>query len=362
MRALLCGSYNPGLMLRQTPGGKGLWKSAEFVLGDEDSTADWLILVDEPKPSVSTTIPKERRILFVTEPDDCKRYPSSYLNWFGTVVSPEKLARYRGRHVRRQSALPWWMGAGNFFTQSLSSVSVYEDLLNTPVPPKSQLLSVVCSTHNIIPMHRKRIEFVKHIKNYFGDTLHWYGRGVRSMNDKSEAIVPYRYHIALENNKVDHFWTEKLADCYLGYAFPIYSGCRNVGDYFPRDSYEPIDIEEYSGAIKVIKRVLEQDPWEQRIEVLKEARNKVLVDFNFFNECAEIMQTLGANLPPITRLKAPETLYPIPPTFRIKLKAWERRHRRRIRGALERRGLVSPRKNKWKEFAETAVPENLAMK
>jgi len=42
--------------------------------------------------------------------------------------------------------------------------------------------------------------------------------------------------------------------------------------------------------------------------------------------------------------------------FRHKLKNWERRYRRRARAVLEKRGLVAPKKNKWKEFAETAVP------
>jgi hypothetical protein len=357
MRALLCGSYNPALMLRQTPGGLGRWEDVEFALGDTISAADWLIVVDEPRPFVRTTLPRERRILFITEPGDTKQYPASYLSQFGTVVSPTVLRRYRGRHMRRHPALPWWLGAGHFFDLDRSAALSYEDLLGAPVPEKRQLLSVVCSTHIASPTHRRRIEFVKHIKAYFGDTLHWYGRGVHTMRDKAEAILPYRYHIALENSKIDHFWTEKLADCFLGYAFPIYSGGRNVADYFPTDTFEAIDIDDYRGAINVIENVLKTDPWEQRLPAIAAARYKVLTDFNFFNECCEILRGIGVTNPPTKRLAEPETLYPVPLPFRLKLKAWERRHRRRIRALLERKGLVRPHKNKWKEFADNAVPD-----
>lgn len=356
MRVLLSGRYNPSLMLRQTLGGSGVWQHAQFCAGEEGRPADWLVVIDEPEPFIETRIPKERRILFVTEPDDCKHYPPSYLKNYGTVVSPFDLPQRRGRQLKRQPGLPWWLGAGNFFGRKEAAASTLEEIAGAPVPAKTRMLSVICSTHSIIAMHRKRIEFVKYIKKYFGDELHWYGRGVRTMADKSEAILPYRYHITLENNRIDHFWTEKLADCYLGYAFPIYFGCKNVGDYFPRRAFAPIDINDPQGAITTIKSLLAENPWEERLPLLKEARERVLQKYNFFNGCAEIIAELEAALPPAKHLARPEILRPIPTPFRIRLKAWERRHRRAIRAALERRGLVRPRQSKWKEYAEIAAP------
>jgi Glycosyltransferase family 10 (fucosyltransferase) C-term len=360
MQVIISGSYNPEFMLRQTPGGHGHWNGLHFRSDVKDGRADWLVVLDEPRPFIETYIPKERRILFVTEPDDCKRYPGSYLRHFGTVISPENLQRYRGRHIRRQPGLPWWIGAGNFFEQKLSSALLYEDIASAPPPEKTRTLSVICSTHNLMAMHRKRMEFVKYIKAYFGDDLHWYGRGVRSMKDKSEAILPYRYHIALENSKIDHFWTEKLADCYLGYTFPIYAGCGNVGEYFPREAFEPIDIDNPEGAIASIKSVLQKDPWQERLGILGEARRRVVDEYNFFNAASLIIHELTAEQPEIAPLRAPEVIYPVPLPFRHKLKNWERHYRRRARAILEKRGLVAPKKNKWKEFAETAVPgENI---
>ena len=48
------------------------------------------------------------------------------------------------------------------------------------------------------------------------------------MSDKAEAIAPYAYHLVLENNYIDNFWTEKLADAWIGWALPLYLGAPNL--------------------------------------------------------------------------------------------------------------------------------------
>jgi hypothetical protein len=356
MRILLAGKYSPEAILRQTPQGAGLWRDAQFCLSAADEDVDWLVVLDEPVPFLKTRIPKERRILFVTEPDDIRHYPLYYLNHFGTVVSPVDLPRYRGRHVKQQPALPWWLGAGHYFDKKLDDVWSLEQLQGMAVPAKPRMLSVVCSTQNQFPMHKRRLDFVIRAKAYFGDGLHWYGRGIKTVADKGEALLPYRYNIMLENNHIDHFWTEKLADCYLAYTFPIYSGCRNAGDYFPRDAFEPIDIDDFEGTIAKIKRILDQDPWQDRLGAIRQARLKVLNQYNFFNACLDIVSALEPSAKPAL-LKAPDTIYPLPLPFRERVKIWERRFRRRIRRSLEQRGLIKPRKPKWKDISETAVPK-----
>ena len=40
------------------------------------------------------------------------------------------------------------------------------------------------------------------------------------------------------------YWTEKLADAYLGYALPVVSGPNNLAEWFPEESFVPIDIDD----------------------------------------------------------------------------------------------------------------------
>ena len=132
---------------------------------------------------------------------------------------------YKGRVLKQHPALPWYYGA-NWKDGTGSS---WDELRRHPA--KTRRISVVASDKDWRPEYKARLLFVKTLRDVLGDELDVFGRGRRPIDDKAEAIAPYRYHIVLENNMVDHFWTEKLADAYLGEAFPIYSGGGELARY-----------------------------------------------------------------------------------------------------------------------------------
>ena len=49
---------------------------------------------------------------------------------------------------------------------------------------------------------------------------------------------------------------EKLSDAFLGATLLFYFGCPNAGDYFPEESFIPIDINDVEGASGTIKRAI----------------------------------------------------------------------------------------------------------
>ena len=100
---------------------------------------------------------------------------------------------------------------------------------------------------------------VERLVRHFGSRLSRYGRGFKPIPDKAEAILPYRYHITLENSSVKDYWTEKLADAYLGGAYPLYWGCPNLADYFPSDAFTMIDIDDPDTAIATIEKAIDND-------------------------------------------------------------------------------------------------------
>ena len=59
-----------------------------------------------------------------------------------------------------------------------------------------------------------------------------YGRGIREISSKLEALKDYRYSIAIENDISENYYTEKLTDCLLTGTIPIYCGCPNIGEFF----------------------------------------------------------------------------------------------------------------------------------
>ncbi len=100
------------------------------------------------------------------------------------------------------------------------------------------------------------------------------------------------------------YWTEKLADAYLGGAFPFYWGCPNVEKYFPQGALVPIDIHRPEEAISIIRKTMEEGTFEKALPLLKEAREAVLSRYNLFPTLARLLGTLPEE-PPV-----PVTLHP----------------------------------------------------
>jgi hypothetical protein len=109
-----------------------------------------------------------------------------------------------------------------------------------------------------------------------------YGRGALPLDDKAEAVAPYRYHVAIENHIGLHHWTEKLADPFLGLALPFYCGCPNAADYFPAESFIPIDMKDPEGAARLIRQAIADNEYEKRLPAIIEARRRVMHEHNFF--------------------------------------------------------------------------------
>jgi hypothetical protein len=143
-------------------------------------------------------------------------------------------------------------------------------------------MSVITSSKDFTEGHQKRLNFVRKLKDYFGEDIDVFGRGIREVDDKWDALSPYKYHIALENSVYPHYWTEKLGDVYLSGAYPIYYGCPNLGDYFPAASYTRINIDNIEGAIRTIEECIRERRYEASLDRIIEARNLVLDHYNLF--------------------------------------------------------------------------------
>lgn len=52
------------------------------------------------------------------------------------------------------------------------------------------------------------------------------------LGERKEPLFDSMFHICIENVSKQNFFTEKLIDCLLCKAIPVYIGCPNVGDFF----------------------------------------------------------------------------------------------------------------------------------
>ena len=159
----------------------------------------------------------------------------------------------------------------------------YDKLQNTPPPEKSKIISTVCSIRQgRLTLHYKRYHFTERLKPYI-PKLDVFGHGVKPMNDKAEALDSYQYHIAIENHVFPHHLTEKLPDAFLGYTLPFYHGCPNATDYFPPESFIPIDINDFDKTVDIIRNTLDNNEYKDRLPYIIEARKRVLEKYNLFS-------------------------------------------------------------------------------
>ena len=278
---------------RQLPDASPSWGDCEFIFDPHSRDYDWLVVYDR-FPSVAgerfslwredLACPAENTLFVTVEPSSIKTYESAFLAQFGHVLTGHELWSINHPGViRSQPALRWFYGVGGDESKTL-------DQMRAEVPPfKTSNLSTVCSSkQQKHTLHHKRYQFTAKLKNAIPE-LDIFGHGVKPMRDKAEAIDPYRYHIAIENHRCDHHWTEKVSDVFLGWGLPLYYGCTNLKDYFPKESFIEIDIDDVRGSIDMVKNLLFGNEYEKRLPYIAEARQLILNRYNFFAVIADIV-------------------------------------------------------------------------
>ena len=111
-------------------------------------------------------------------------------------------------------------------------------------------------------------------------------------NDKSNGLDPYKYCLTFDNqNTIKPFFGTQFTDTILRWGVPLYWGGAVLEEYFPKDSFIKIDIEDPNCIDNVIK-FLETDDYEQRIPAIKEARELILDQYNMWPLIKFIIQQL----------------------------------------------------------------------
>jgi glycosyltransferase involved in cell wall biosynthesis len=95
---------------------------------------------------------------------------------------------------------------------------------------KNKLVSCISSNKAFLEGHKKRLEFVNHIRNR--EDLDLFGNGFNFIKQKLEGLKNYKFSVAIENTYEINECTEKITDCFLTGTIPIYYGCPNIGEIF----------------------------------------------------------------------------------------------------------------------------------
>ncbi|TET09953.1 MAG: hypothetical protein E3J83_01165 [Candidatus Atribacteria bacterium] len=264
--------------IRQTPKSEGMLGNCKFFINQDIEDCDFWIVDGDLVKTEQTFCPKENTIFIAGEPPTIKSYNKNFLNQFNYVITCDKKLHHSNKFYNQQ-AIPWQIGA---YIDKYG----YDELKSLKKPEKNRIISVITTNKDWTSGHKKRIEFIFKLKEYFGDSLDVFGRGINEIRDKSMGILSYKYSIAIENSNFDNYWTEKLSDAFLGFSFPFYYGCPNIYDYFPQNSLRKIDIDDFDGSIKIIEKAIEDNCFENHFNEIVESRLLILDKYNFFSMMA----------------------------------------------------------------------------
>src|SRR5690606_14236020 len=98
---------------------------------------------------------------------------------------------------------------------------------------KSKNISIISSGKTITTGHKLRHSVIGRLAKELGIDV--YGRGYTPVEKKIDALRDYRFSIVIENSRQNHFFTEKLVDCFATGTIPIYWGMSNIDKYFAEE-------------------------------------------------------------------------------------------------------------------------------
>tara|TARA_Y100000590_G_scaffold459102_1_gene615280 strand:+ start:7301 stop:8317 length:1017 start_codon:yes stop_codon:yes gene_type:complete len=272
-----------------------------YHINSQISKADmWLIFEDLKNETETCDVPKNKIFYLNNETSFRKDYffeshmvkfLSQFSKAFGCYATSNE------NYVSTPLWLPWMIHANHgdqIFEDSNLNFDYFSNLNNLE---KSIDLSVICSNKSHTENHSLRFEFVKILKNHFGERLHWYGNGINTIEKKSDIIFKSKYHIAIENDSRHNLVSEKLYDSFLGLSFPIYYGAPNISELFDKDSLISINITDVNNSIKLIESVLKSNLYQKNFNQLLKSKDQVLNDFNIYYRLNKLVEENILNKP-----------------------------------------------------------------
>lgn len=272
-------NYNDRNFSGYSPNSSMKWDEIEFT-EEPVTSCDGVIVLNTPQKKVLLKCPVENVAVIMQEP-----YHQGDTDWMDTQLeqyhyvftnhTPSVIGK-NTQLILSHGALPWHV------------MKTYDELkaINSPME-KVKVISCIASNLTRWPGHKKRVAFIEYLKQHNELGIDFFGKGTQFIEDKWDGIAPYRYSIVIENNDIDHYWTEKISDVFLGFGLPFYFGCTNINHYFPEESYVWIDIADPQKALETMKAAIDNNEWEKRIAAIAEARRRVLDEYNLLPMAAD---------------------------------------------------------------------------
>lgn len=131
---------------------------------------------------------------------------------------------------------------------------------------KEKLVSLICSKKKTTIGQKLRHK----IKPKLGKKHHidYWGRAYKEFKHHCIPLKDYYFSIAIENSKVDNYFTEKIIEPFLLGTIPIYWGAPNIDEYFNMDGIIPFNSLEQLD--NILSNVISPSYYYKHIEAVRD--------------------------------------------------------------------------------------------
>ena len=258
--------------------GNYTWDNIEIVY---EEPYDYYCVINKTTENIDLS----KTILFRMEPHIDKNPHIWSKEW--SELNPKNF-KFCGAHELYLNNVEWHLS------------KTYNELLTEKIMKNKEIcniLSTVISDKYSEPGHMKRVDFVKFLETkdieidvYGGNRFNWGNyKGPLPYHKKDDSLFPYKYTFNCENNEINNYCTEKLYDGILAECLVFYSGCPNIKDILDERAYVYLYLSNFEKDYETIKKAIEENWWKQRLPYIKEAKNKILNELQFFPRLKQIL-------------------------------------------------------------------------
>jgi hypothetical protein len=258
------------------------WNNVQIVW---EEPADYYVVINCPPINVFPD--PSKTLVFQMEPN-MESNPQMWGSW----ANPSKKDfLWVGCHRENYNNNEWHL------SKTYNQLMKEEVTKNTKV---ANILSTVLSDKYRDPGHIKRVDFVKFLETkgfpvhvYGGNKFEWKDyKGSLPYHNKDNAILPYKYTFNAENTEIRGYYTEKLIDGILGECLVFYWGCTDIRNFLDNRAYVQLGLFDFERDYQIIKTAIEEDWHSQRLPYIREAKQKILNETQFFPRLENILENI----------------------------------------------------------------------
>jgi len=256
-----------------------VWENCHFEINNEaiEDCDVWVIHESLTKSETVTCAPENVVLVISEEKQQVNHYSPDYLKQFGLVITSRDDIQH-SNVLRTFNFNPWRVQ------------KTYDQIINAN-QSKTEDFSVIVSNNVSTAGHLKRYAFANRLKGHFKDRMMWFGKGENAIEDKWDGLYHHRYSLAMENCSVPYYFTEKIMDCFCASTMPVYWGCTNIFDFFPKESIILIDADDYKGSIETIEKAMADRLFEKNYNSILKAKDLTLNKYQFIPAITDIIKT-----------------------------------------------------------------------